>query len=506
MCGPSRTAHSAGIRTSDWFITGGGDGFQSRVDPVDPNIIYAQWQTGNIERIDIRTGASKSIRPPQARGRGGTPQQAEEEPKDALPKFEEQGGRGGGGNADRANWDVPYIVSPHSPMRLYWATNYVYRSDDRGDSWTRISGDISRNLNPADVPIMGKKWDPQTTVSWGNATTALSNAVSLDESPLLEGLIYVGTDDGLLQITEDGGKNWRKVESFPGAPAGTYVSDVEPSPRDANVVFVALNDWQRGNYAPYLYRSDDRGKTFVSITGDLPKTRNNVWTVAQDFRNSNLLFLGTEFALWTSVDGGKHWVQLKTGLPTAQIRDIAIQKRESDLAIGTFGRSFYILDDYSALREVTNDSLGQEAQLYPTRDAAFQFTPAGYEQAAWMNESMPNPAVGAMMTYSLGAAPASGTKYVLTITDSTGKKVRTMDIDQTAGLHRVNWNLRADPAAAPAGGRAGGGGGGRGGGGGGAQVEAGRYTAQLAKQTGETLTPVGKAQNFQVVPLPPIVK
>jgi photosystem II stability/assembly factor-like uncharacterized protein len=513
MCGPSRTANSVGIRTSDWFITGGGDGFQSRVDPLDPNIVYAQWQTGNIERLDLRTGVSKVIRPPQASGGRGipTPQQAESMNKGALPDeflypkapdAEPQGGRGAGGNADRANWDVPYIISPHSPTRLYWATNYVYRSDDRGDNWVRISGDISRQLNPADIPIMGKKWDPATTVSWNNATTALSNAVSLDESPLAEGLIYVGTDDGLLQVTEDGGKNWRKTESFPGAPANTYVSDIEPSPRDSNVVFVALNDWQRGNYTPFLYRSDDRGKTFTSIVGDLPTTRNNVWSIAQDYVNSNLLFLGTEFALWTSVDGGKHWVQFKTGLPTAQIRDIAIQKRESDLAIGTFGRSFYILDDYSALREVTNESLAAEGQLYPTRSTAFVYEPASYEQAAWMNETMPNPPVGAMLTYSLGA-PAPGVKYVITITDNTGKKVRTMDISQTAGLHRANWDLRGDPAAPPpAGGR--GGGGGRGNRA--PLVEAGRYTATLGKQTGEALTSIGKPQTFQVTELPPIVR
>lgn len=506
MCGPSRTAHTVGIRTSDWYLTGGGDGFQSRVDPTDPNVVYAQWQTGNIERIDVRTGVSKSIRPPQASGgRGvGTPAQAEAEPKDAIPHVEEQG-RGGGGNADRANWDVPYIISPHSPTRLYWATNFVYRSDDRGDSWTRISGDISRNLNPADIPIMGKKWDPATTVSWGNATTALSNAVSLDESPLLEGLIYVGTDDGLLQVTEDGGKNWRKTETFPGAPANTYVSDIEPSPRDANVVFVTLNDWQRGNYTPFVYRSDDRGKTFTSIVGDLPKSRNNAWAIAQDFRNSNLLFLGTEFALWTSVDGGKHWVQLKTGLPTAQIRDIAIQKRESDLALGTFGRGFYILDDYSALREVTNETLAAEGHLYPTRDTALQYEPASYEQAAWMNEATPNPAVGAMLTYSLGA-PATGVKYVITVTDNAGKKVRTIDVDQTAGLHRVNWDLRGDvPAGGPAPGRGGGGGFG-GGARRGPAVEPGRYTLTLGKQTGETVTAIGKTQTVQVVPLPPIVK
>lgn len=515
MCGPSRTAHSAGIRTSDWFIIGGGDGFQSRVDPEDPTIIYATSQEGGLTRLDTKTGQSRGIRPRMGGPGASDPSFFMSDDNDSrsiplAPEAAPQAGRGGG-SGDRVNWDAPYIVSPHSHTRLYWGGSRLYRTDDRGDNWVPVSPDLTRNLKPAEIPIMGKKWDPATTVSWGTATTQLSTIVSVDESPLLEGLLYVGTDDGLLQVSEDGGKNWRKTETFPGAPANTYVSDVMGSPRDSNVVFVTLSDWQRGNYAPYVYRSDDRGKTFTSIVGDLPKTRNNVWAIIQDHVNSNLLFLGTEYALWTSVDAGKHWVQLKTGLPTAQIRDLAVQKRESDLVLGTFGRGFYVFDDYSALREVTNESLAAEGQLYPTRAAAFQFNPASYEQAAWMNEATPNPAVGAMLTYSLGAAAASGSKYVITITDSTGKKVRTMDVDQTAGLHRVNWNLRGDAVAAPAGGRAGGGagaGGGFGGRGGnsGPAVDAGRYTATLGKQVGDTVTAVGKPQSVQVVPLPPIQK
>ncbi|HEX6975044.1 MAG TPA: hypothetical protein VF147_11615, partial [Vicinamibacterales bacterium] len=242
-CGPSRTANPWGIRTSDWVITVGGDGFQSRNDPEDPNIVYAQSQDGNVSRVNLKTGERRNIRPPQSRGagRGGFGGGG-----DAAAQ--QGGGRqGAGAPADRANWDTPYIISPHNPQRLYWATQYVYRSDDRGDTWTRISPDLSRNLDAFNIPIMGKVW-PRDSVALNTSTTALSNVVSIDESPLLEGLIWAGTDDGLLQVTEDGGKNWRKIEDFPNVPKWTYVSDVFASPRDANTVFVTLNNWQRGDY------------------------------------------------------------------------------------------------------------------------------------------------------------------------------------------------------------------------------------------------------------------
>jgi photosystem II stability/assembly factor-like uncharacterized protein len=198
---------------------------------------------------------------------------------------------------------------------------------------------------------MGRVW-PADAVSRNQATTALSNIVALDESPLAEGVIYAGTDDGLLQVTEDGGKNWRKAEPFPGAPQWTYVSDVFASPRDANTVFVALNNWQRGDYKPYLVKSSDRGRTWTTIAGDLPD-RHDVWAVAQDHVNGDVLFAGTEFGLFTSVDGGRHWVQLKGGLPVAQVRDLAVQRRAwNDLRSLTFGRGLCVLDDYIPLREM----------------------------------------------------------------------------------------------------------------------------------------------------------
>ena len=402
FCGPSRNMSRLGVRTSDWYIVAGGDGFQSRNDPEDPNIVYASSQNGGISRMDLRTGISRSIRPPgtqgfgggggddempgaQPQGRGGeagaagaagTAGAPAAPPVQTPPGAARRtaGGRGGRGSADRVNWDAPYIISPHAPRRLYWATNYVYRSDDRGDNWTRISPDLSRNLNREKLPIMGKVW-PADSIARNTSTTPLSNIVTIDESPLLEGLIYVGTDDGLVQVTEDGGKNWRKVEQFPGVPQWTYVTDVFASPRDVDTVFATLNNWQRGDYKPYIVKSTDRGRTWTNISGDLPP-KHDVWSIVQDHVNGNLLFAGTEFGLFASVDGGQHWVQLKGGMPPAQVRDMTVQKRENDLVLATFGRGFYVLDDYSALRDITRGDAGRRSATVPAaRRASLQ--PAG---------------------------------------------------------------------------------------------------------------------------------
>ena len=388
-----------------------------------------------------------------------------------------------------------------------------------------MSSDLSRNLDPREVPIMGKNWDPATTVGWNRATTALTNIVSIDESPLLEGLLYVGTDDGLLQVSENGGKTWRRVETFPGVPNGSYVTDVFASPRDVNTVFVALNNWQRGDFKPYLLKSTDRGRTFTSIAGNIPD-RHPLWAIAQDHVNGDLLFAGTEFALFFSPDGGQRWVQLRGGLPTAQIRDMDIQRRETDLVLGTFGRSFYVLDDYSALREVTAATLAEEAKLFPLRHA-YQYSQLGQLRATGDDWTAANPPYGAIFTYHVRDTYAADTTLAIRITDPQGRQVRRMNVDKNAGLRRVAWNFASDPTpqqlkeaqdaaaqaaaggAAGRGGRGGGGGGGgrgggRGGGGGptGPAVEPGRYFAQLVKVTGDTVTPVGGVQGFAVVPLP----
>ncbi len=590
VCGPSRTSYPFGIRPTDWFYVSSGDGFQTRSDPEDPTIVYGQSQDGNLIRNDLRAGQSKSVRPRVGPGGGDDGPQSAEPAQDApevTPVGGAQqnpecvgtsqagrGGRAGGagagaaglagrGDADRPNWDAPYIISPHSHTRLYWGSQFLYRSDDRGDHWTRVSPDLTRHLDWRTLPIMGKVWPLDgCAVELHSSTTALSNIVAIDESPLLEGLIYAGTDDGLLQVTEDGGKQWRKVEDFPGVPKWTYVSDIFASPRDANVVFVALNNWQRGDFKPYLLKSTDRGRTFTSISANLPE-RNDVWSVIQDHVNGDLLFTGTEFGVFASIDGGRQWTQLKGGLPPAQIRDMAVQKRENDLVLGTFGRGFWVLDDYSALRDLTPESLAETAQLYPIRDT-YLTTATGERQASEATWVAPNPAIGAVFTYSVGRSWPSDAKLVLNIRDDNGRQLRRIDLTAQPGLRRVGWNLRGEtaPPVGPAGaGRFGGRGGGPGaaqqqgaagaagqgaavqgagargaagqgaagqgagaagggqgaaspqapvpsppvaGGRGGAAplVDAGNYTATLAMVTGDQVTSVGRPQSFHLIPVP----
>ena len=318
-------------------------------------------------------------------------------------------------------------------------------------------------------------------------------------------------------MSEDGGKTWRRVETFPGVPNGSYVTDVFASPRDVNVVFVTLNNWQRGDFKPYLLKSVDRGRTFTSIAGNLPD-RHPVWAIVQDHVNGDLLFAGTEFALFFSPDGGTRWVQLRGGLPTAQIRDMDIQKRETDLVLGTFGRSFYVLDDYSALREVTAATLGEEAKLFPLRHA-YQYSQLGQLSRDAATTGPPTIRRTARCSRITCATRMARTRrWPIRITDAQGRPVRRMNVRQEAGsaAGRVEpdgrsgstaagrraagrtWRsaqpVEAEAAAVVA----------RGGGGGpqGPAVQPGRYFAQLVKITGGTETPIGTQQSFAVVALP----
>jgi photosystem II stability/assembly factor-like uncharacterized protein len=515
ICGPSRTLNRAGIRTSDWYSVGGGDGFQPRVDPEDPNIVYAQSQEGSLQRLDLRTGQSTSIRPNPRNTTGGPvmpPPDPAAQPVQAgrgAAGIQLGGGRGGG-RFGRWQWDAPVIVSPHSARRLYFAGERLYRSNDRGDTWTAVSADLTRQLDATAIPIMGKVW-PADSVAFNQATTTLSTITTVDESPLLDGLLYVGTDDGLVQVTEDGGKEWRKVESLPEVPQYTYVTDVYASPRDSNTVFVTLNNYLRGDFKPYVMKSGDRGRSWTSISGDLP-VRSGAWSIVQDTVNPNLLFAGMEFGVYFTSDGGAHWVQLKGGMPTSQARDLLIQRRENDLVVGTFGRGAFILDDYTALRDITPQSLTEEARLFPLRDA-YQFDVLNQVEAAWGDPSTPNPPYGALFTYHVGQAPAGDAKLVLTIADDTGKQVRRLDLVKERGVHRIAWDLRGAPPVPAAGARGGADATGRAGAGGDPQplpgrgrqsgplASPGRYRATIEKMSGDTATAIGQPQTFAVVPL-----
>jgi photosystem II stability/assembly factor-like uncharacterized protein len=541
---PSRTQNRVGIRATDWMNTGGGDGFQSRADYADPDTVYSCSQQINCVRLDLKTGASVSIRPNFTSAEVG----AMSVPASEGGRGAGGGGRGGRGLGLRDRWDIPFIISPHSHTRLYIFGNHLMRSDDRGDTWRMLSGDLTRNIDRDTVPVMGKVWGPDA-VGKNLFTDSYGTGTSIAESPLKEGLLILGTDDGLIQISEDAGSTWRKIDKFPGVPDLTYVSGVFPSPHDVNTIFVTFNDFHRGNFKPYVLKTADLGRTWHSIAGDL-QDRDPVWSVIQDPENAGLLFAGTEFGMSFSVDGGAHWVRIKGGMPTITIRALEIQRRESDLVAASFGRGFFVLDDISALRHLTPQTLAQEVTLFPVGRPARSFSEIGYYNAAG-EPTDANPPMGALLTYYLKDKVQGDARVVLTVTDSAGKQVRQIDAVNEPGLHRTPWDLRepapagqggrgrggppaddaapeppnGDAAAAPPAGRGGAGGGGRGGRGGaagggaaaagggggfggrggrgGPLVKPGTYTVQLGKLVNGMVTPLGEARRVEVVPLEP---
>ncbi len=452
--GPSRTDNAHGIQNSDWRVVLDWDGHQPATEPGNPNIMYAERQEGFLSRIDLSTGEVVDIQPqPEA-----------------------------GENFERFNWDAPILVSPHSATRIYFASQRVWRSDNRGDEWTAISVDLTRNQNRFELPIMGRMQ------SWDNAwdVSAMSNyntITSLAESPQQEGLIYAGTDDGLIQVTEDGGANWRKIEvgTLPGVPATAFVNDIKADLFEAGTVYVALDNHKYGDYKPYLFKSTDKGSKWESIGGNIPD-RTLVWRIVQDHVNRGLLFIGTEFGVYFSVNAGGTWTKLKGGVPTISFRDLAIHRSDNDLVGASFGRGFYVLDDISVLRQVSDDQLEQEATLFSVRDAWWYFPRPhlGFEgekgdQGA-SHFVAPNPPFGAVFTIYLNedikskkeqrsekekslveenkAIPFPGWDELdverreaspqvwLTVKDVLGNVVRRLEAPTKKGFHRVAWDLR----------------------------------------------------------------
>lgn len=503
--GPSRTRTLHGITNQDWFVTWGGDGFEPAVEPQNPDIVYSQAQYGVLGRFDRRSGEALGIQPQAAPGE---------------PPL-------------RFNWDSPLLVSPHAPTRLYFAAQKVFRSDDRGATWKAASGDLTRQIDRNQLPVMGKVWGPDAVAK--NASTSLyGNIVSLAESPLQEGLLYAGTDDGLIQVSEDGGQSWTRRESFPGVPDRAYVRRIEASQHDAKVVYAVFDDHKMGDFEPYLLRSADRGRSWTSIASDLPE-RGSVYSLAEDHVDPDLLFCGTEFGLYFTGDGGRKWVRLKGGLPTIQVRDLAIQRRENDLVLGTFGRGIYILDDYTPLRGLQDDTLRQsEALLFPVETALLYIpsTPLGLKGRSFQGDNFytaDNPPFGAVFTYYLKeelktrkkarqeeekAAEKKGQpiRYptpdelraeaeeeppaiLLTVKDASGHVVRQISAATKAGFQRVAWDLRLPPVepvsleekerdqfSLPSMGPL---------------AVPGRYTVSLAKRVEGKLAPLGTEQSFE---------
>ena len=449
--GPSRTTNNVGIVNADWYITNGGDGFESQIDPKDPNIVYAQSQYGWLVRYDKKSGEKTGIKP--------------------YPKKD--------GVALRWNWDAPLLISPHNNKRLYFAAQKLFKSDDRGDTWTEISGDLTRNMDRNKLKVMNKVWSIDAVMK-NKSTTIFGNIVALDESPLKENLIYVGTDDGLVQVSDNGGNSWNKYSSFPGVPDMTYVNMLKASKHNDEIVFAAFNNHKRGDFKPYLLKSSDKGKTWASIAGNLPE-KGAVYCIEQDHVNPNILFAGTEFGVFVSLNGGKEWTQLKAGLPTIAIRDMEIQKRENDLVLGTFGRSFYVLDDYAALRELADEKLLEKRfHVFDIKKQLMFNTknPLGYRGKNAQGEmyyAAENPALGSVISYyfsdtlktaqEMRRAKEKTTEddnypskaaikkeaqeekafLLFVIKDEAGDEIQKIKTDAKAGLNKVVWNFRYAP-------------------------------------------------------------
>ena len=451
--GPSRTDNIQGIRNSDWFVTLWGDGHQSATEPGNPDIMYAQWQQGNLTRVDRTTGEFVYIKP-------------QPQPGDAI---------------ERWNWDSPILVSQHEPARLYFASQRVWRSDDRGDSWTAISDDLTRDEDRMLLPVQGRQWSREA--GWDIYAMSQYNTItSLGESPLNEDLLYVGTDDGIIQVTEDGGENWRRIEvgRLPGVPDTAFVNDIRADLFDEDTVYIALDNHKYGDYKPYLLKSTNRGRNWRDITGNL-EDRHLVWRVVQDHENPNLLFSATEFGLFFTLDGGRKWVEFTGDAPTIAFRDVTIQRREDDLVAASFGRGFFIVDDISPLRSLTEESLEQDAMLFPGRPAlwyieqpSLAFSEGGSQGHGYFRA--PNPPFGANFTYYLKDdidslkeqrlerekplieegedTPYPGFDAItaelqetepaiwLTVRDANGNVVRRLKGPAKKGFHRVNWDLR----------------------------------------------------------------
>lgn len=377
--GPSRTKNSNGIANSDWFVTNTGDGFESAIDPENPNIIYAQAQYGGLVRFDKKSGESVGIKP--------------------SPGKDEA--------AYRYNWDAPLLISPHNNKRLYFAANKVFRSDDQGNNWKVISNDLSQQIDRHTLPLMGKIWSVDA-IAYDRSTSNYGNIVALDESPLQENLLYAGSDDGLVHVSEDAGENWTKIESFPAVPKNTYVNMLVASKHDSNTVFAVFNNHKNGDFKPYVLKSTDKGVSWTNITSNLPE-RGSAYCLVQDHVNKDLLFVGTEFAVHFSVDGGKTWRKLGGGLPTVAVRDMAIQERENDLVLATMGRGFYVLDDYSNLRALNNEVLEKDHHFFEVKDglAFIEASPLGYGSVGFQGA-----------TYYAGENPKDGVNFDLYIKES----------------------------------------------------------------------------------------
>jgi photosystem II stability/assembly factor-like uncharacterized protein len=419
-CGPSMSFDMRGIANNDWFTVGGGDGFYAQIDPTDANIVYAESQDGNLLRRDLRTHESRSIRPPAPEG-----------------------------ERYRFQWNSPIVVSAFDHNTIYYGGNYLFKSTDRGDAWTRLGPDLTNGQDRDKLPIMGRVPD-KYTMSRHDGVQAWPCITTVGESPTNKDLLWVGTDDGNLQVTRDGGKTWKNVaEKVKGVPKGTYVTRLVASRFNEGTAYATFDGHRSNDFNIYVYKTADYGETWTPIRSGIPDDAGTLHVIREHFRNPKLLFAGTERGLFVSLDQGAHWNRLKLNLPTVPVDDIAIHPRDNDLVLATHGRSIWILDDLAPIEQMTNGVMAEDLHL-------FDFRPA----TAWRIQNRggntghklflgPNPPNGALVTYYLKSKPDEKERVRISISDKDGKVIREMDGEKEPGVNRVVWNLRTRSVTAP---------------------------------------------------------
>ncbi len=440
--GPSATYLDDGIRLEDWSRAGGGDGFQNLVDTTDNKTLYTESQYLGLSRLDLETAARTAIRPDNPRGAIGDRRNWDAwGPGVPEPEL---------GNAMApANWDAPFIISPHDANTLYAGTNQLWKSTDRGDTWVSL-GDLTTGVNRRELLIMGQR-PHDGTLSLDDGIPYYPTLSAIAESPIRPGLLYVGTDDGNLQVSRDDGASWiNVVDRLAGVPQSSWISGIEPSRFEEGRVYVVVNNYRNNDFTNYLYESSDYGQSWVSIVGDLPEER-VLRTVREDLRNPNVLYLGTELGLFYSNDGGNHWVELKSNMPTLAFNDLLVHPRDNDLVLGTHGRGIWILDNVNALQELTPEVMAAEAHLFTMEPIEMiRYSGAGAHTGDMIFRGE-NPPAGATIDYYLRSEQDSGA-VVLTIHDESGREINRIAASGHQGVNRVIWNLRyADMEAAGSG-------------------------------------------------------
>lgn len=510
LIGPSRTTNVDGVRNQDWYVPLGADGYDATFDPEDPNTVYMEIQGGELYRLDRRTEETISIKPSPAPG----------DP------------------AERFNWDAPIVVSPHNSKTLYFGSQRLWKSTDRGDSWQSISADLTTNTNRYELQMMDAV--PSVNSLYDNGAMSLyATLTTVAESPVKQGLLYTGSDDGLIHFSEDDGATWQKAKALPNVPERSFINDIEASQFNPNVVFVAADAHKQGDFSPYLFVSENNGRSWRSLVGDLPK-ETIVWSIKQDPVDRKLLFLGTEYGVYFSPNKGVNWIKLQDGAPNIAFRDIELHPRDNDLVGATFGRGIYIIDDYSALRDISATIAANANTVLPVRDAwwympSVPMQAAGMPSQGSMSFRTPNPEFGANIDYYIASVASTARaerlakekdlsksgqsipfpgweqlkqeskdaapQALLLIKDEFGQNVRWIETSASEGLHRANWDLRypsSDPinfatpgfvapwASDPQG----------------PIVAPGKYSAQLYLLDDGQLTAQGSAQEFMVEAAP----